>query len=59
MAEERPKLADIVRLLIERMTKHRKEFDFTIELRLRDRPFMTFNVRGWTVRRPVEAATAE
>jgi len=56
MAEERPRLADIVKLLIERMTKRRREFDLTIELRLRERPFITFNVKGWSVRRPVEAA---
>lgn len=59
MAEERPMLADIVKLLIERLTKRRKEFDFTVELRLRERPFLTFNVKGWSIRRPVEEATAE
>lgn len=59
MAEERPTLADIVKLLIERMTKRRREFDFTVELKLRERPLITFNVKGWSIRRPVEETQAE
>jgi len=59
MAEERPTLADIVKLLIERMTKRRREFDFTVEFKLRERSLITFNVKGWSIRRPVEETQAE
>ena len=59
MAEERPLLADIVKLLVERLTKHRREFDLTVELRARERPIITFNIKGWSTRRPVEEGAAE
>jgi len=59
MAEERPRLMDIVKLIVERMTRRKKEFDFTVELRLRERPFIVFKIKGWSIRRPVEETTAE
>jgi len=54
VAEEKPKLVNVLELLIDRLTRRRHEFDFTIELKARDRPILSISVKGWSVRKPVE-----
>jgi len=54
MAEEKPTLVDVIKLLIERIARRRRDFDFTAELRFGEKPVIKFNVKGWSVRKPAE-----
>lgn len=54
MAEERPAIVDVLRLVLDRAFRSRRELDITIEFRAGERTVASFNVKGHIITRPVK-----
>jgi len=54
MAEERPRLVDVLKLILDRVFSSHRELDVTVELKVGERTVARFNVKGHITTRPVK-----